>query len=106
MHSVTSNAVYKAIAKTHYYHTTFTGVSNNGWSAIEINFDKEYKYPPIISVTLKDIVISQQSIQYWQDCLNPFYNVTTKKAIIAYYVKDSHQFTYDVNVIGELADNS
>lgn len=104
MHAVTSNAVAGALAKMHYYHTTFTGSSVNDWHYQDIFFDKTYKYPPLVTVTTHDGYISDQSITYWQQSLQVFIEVFTTKVRIAYYVRDTHSVTYDVNVYGEVAD--
>ena len=103
MHSVTSNAVAVAFAKRHYYHTSFNGSNINGWHTIDIQFDKTFKYPPIVSVCVSELgYIAPSTETYWRESLTPFYTVTTTTLRIAYYVRDSHSTLYTVNVIGEI----
>ena len=103
MHSVTSNAVAEALSKQHYYHTSFNGSNINGWHTIDIQFDKTFKYPPIVSVCVSDLgYIAPSTETYWRESLTPFYTVTTTTLRIAYYVRDSHSTPYTVNVIGEI----
>jgi hypothetical protein len=104
MQSVTSNAVAVVLAKRHYYHTTFSGEYTDGWHTKTINFDKVFKYPPLVSVTVNVNNIGDQYPLYWQETDTPFFIVTTEYVKIAYFVRDSAQYTYDVNVIGELPD--
>ena len=91
--------------KRHYYHTTFQGSTTNGWNYTDIAFDKTFKYPPLVSITIASVGYIGSAITYWQDTLSPFYAVEVDKMRIAYFVKDNTQITYDVNVIGELATN-
>lgn len=104
MQSVTSNAVARAIGKTHYYHTTFTGTNENGWQTITIAFDVLYKYPPLVSVTTPAQAILHPYEYYWRETVSPFYVVTEGGITIAYYVRDSTSYTYDINVFGVLPD--